>query len=1001
MKERRNLLAGALLTLALVWQSSHSAAQRIPAYDLHVSILDVAGSKIAGLAKIPAVAGTPISFHIGNLTILSVEVSGQPIRHEAGDGYLRIEPAASGTLAIRYEGVFKPPTIPQGTRDPHIASVISAKGIFLNSAWYPQIESLARYRLTAVLPPGYTAISEAERIHTTEENGKLIFSFEFEHPVDGINLVASDRYQVISERFQGIDLAAYFFAEDQALAQKYLDYTKRYIELYEKLLLPFPFRRFAIVENFLPTGYSMPTYTVLGQEVVKLPFIVETSLGHEILHQWFGNQVYVDPKGGNWAEGLTTYLADHLYAQNKGEGWQYRKQILIDYASYVHNNNDFPLKKFTQRFSGGSRAIGYGKAALVFHMLRLMSTDEVFFKALQGFVKENQFQQASWKALETAFEKQAGQKLDWFFNQWVERTGLPELRASNLVIQKGHGMHSLSFDLSQQGQVYRLDVPVTVWFKSGGDTKQRIRIEEEKKFVRIELKEEPAKIVVDSDYDMARKLSEAETPPVIAAILGDDELIVVPPPGNGSAYETILDGFRSRGAQIRSADSLTNADMKTASLLLLGDGNPIIGKLLGGAQPTGHGFSIAVKKNPLSPEKTVGVVMTASAAEAAAAFPKIVHYGKYSSLDFDNGVNAHKNIADTDRGINIAVKKDPTAVELSLLDKLSNVIEKVASKKIVYVGESHTNFAHHEVQLQVLEGLHRRDPKIAIGMEMFQRPSQKALDDYISGVIDERTFLKRSEYFKRWDMDYNLYKPILDYARSQKIPVIALNLPREIVDKVGKTGLDSLTQEEKRAIPQDLDLSDEVYKSKLKEIFAAHASSSAKIFDYFYQAQVLWDETMAESVDLFLRKNPDHRVIVFAGSGHLQYGQGIPKRVHRRNPLDYAIVLSDADLEKGIADFIVFPEQATAPTAPKLMVYLKTEDRKLQITGFVQDSVSEKAGLKVEDLLVALDGHPVEGIEDAKIALFFKRPGDTINVKIRRPGLFTSGEDMEFTVKLP
>src|SRR5208337_4444995 len=101
--------------------------------------------------------------------------------------------------------------------------------------------------------------------------------------------------------------------------------------------------RFSIVENSMPVGYSMPTYTVLGQAVVRLPFIPETSLGHEILHQWFGNSVYVDYAGGNWAEGLTSFLADHLYEEEKGRGKEYRKGLLIDFASYVNDKNDFPL----------------------------------------------------------------------------------------------------------------------------------------------------------------------------------------------------------------------------------------------------------------------------------------------------------------------------------------------------------------------------------------------------------------------------------------------------------------------------------------------------------------------------------------------------------------------------------------------------------------------------------------------------------------------------------
>jgi hypothetical protein len=105
--------------------------------------------------------------------------------------------------------------------------------------------------------------------------------------------------------------------------------------MYEDMLGPYPFRRFAVVENILPTGYGMPTFTLLGRQVLKLPFIPETSLGHEILHSWFGNSVYVDYAKGNWSEGLTSYLADHYYDALKEKGWQYRKKIIENYESYV------------------------------------------------------------------------------------------------------------------------------------------------------------------------------------------------------------------------------------------------------------------------------------------------------------------------------------------------------------------------------------------------------------------------------------------------------------------------------------------------------------------------------------------------------------------------------------------------------------------------------------------------------------------------------------------
>ena len=104
-------------------------------------------------------------------------------------------------------------------------------------------------------------------------------------------------------------------------------------------------------------------------------------------------------------------------------------------------------------------------------------------------------------------------------------------------------------------------------------------------------------------------------------------------------------------------------------------------------------------------------------------------------------------------------------------------------------------------------------------MEMFQRPFQKALDDYISGAIDERAFLKRSEYFKRWGFDYNLYKPILDFARAEKIPVVALNLRGEITERSRRSGMDSLTAEEKKELPAELDFSDTEYRDRLKQVF--------------------------------------------------------------------------------------------------------------------------------------------------------------------------------------
>jgi aminopeptidase N len=993
MTYRCILIASLLLIAALVAPSGDAAAPQTRQYDLTVSF-DIPHSKITGLAKIQISRGEPVLLRAGRLAVRSVEQNRKFLSFQLRNGTLTTTAPASGTLQIRYEGLFEPKGAISGSRDTDIASVIGREGISLTSAWYPQIAGPAIYRLKAALPRGYLAVSEAESIDKIESGGGVTFSFQFDHPVDAITLVASDRYQITPDHLHGIALSAYFFPEDQTLAKKYLDYAKKYLELYESLLLPFPFKRFAIVENFLPTGYSMPTYTLLGQEVLRLPFIVETSLGHEVLHQWFGNQVYGSEKG-NWTEGLTTYLADHLYEDRKGEGWRYRKQILIDFGSYVHDDKDFPLKNFTSRFDAASRSIGYGKAAMVFHMLRQRVGDEAFFGALKTFLREKQFKRASWDDLNKAFSSQSGQELSWFFDQWIKRKGLVELQMGAFTVTQSAGAFALDFDLTQNGEIYRLDVPLKVVYRSGGEKNLRIRLEERKKRVHIDLAKEPSELVMDENFDLARKLTQPEVPPVIASLLAAEKRIVVLPARDTSFYQEVIAGLRARGAEVKAAESLSDADLRSATLVLLGKDHPLVHRLYGSVEMADAGFNLLVKKNPWNPMKTVGIIAAGSAAEAMAAWPKILHYGKYSQLAFENGRNVAATVEVSERGMRKRLKEDPPAVDLSTLKTLSNVVEKVARKKIVYIGEEHDKYSHHQLQLEILRALHQQSPKIAVGMEMFQRPFQKALDEYSSGAIDERTFLKQSEYFKRWGFDYNLYKPILDFARAQRLPVVALNAPREIVDKVAKGGLDSLSKEEKQEIPQQLDFSDQEYRARLKEVFAAHADSQQKNFDFFYQAQVLWDETMAESIDRFIKKNPEFRMVVLAGAGHLEYGSGIPRRSFRRNRLDYAIVLSDAEVRRDIANFVVFPEPSKTITAPRLMVVLDEHNQRVRIVSFAKDSVAAAAGLKVEDTLVALDDQPVSSIDDVRIALFYKQPGETLKVKARRGNL-----ELEISVKL-
>src|SRR5208283_2107796 len=227
-------------------------------------------------------------------------------------------------------------------------------------------------------------------------------------------------------------------------------------------------------------------------------------------------------------------------------------------------------------------------------------------------------------------------------------------------------------------------------------------------------------------------------------------------------------------------------------------------------------------------------------------------------------------------GVSLEYREQTVAVDVSTLKSLPEVLERVSGKKIVYVGEYHDRFSGHAVELDVIKTLYQKNGKIAIGMEMFQRPFQKILDGYIAGTIDERTMLKSTEYFKRWGVDYNFYRSILTFARQERIPVIALNVRREITDKVLGGGIDSLSEGEKKEIPSQMDFSDQNYKALLHEVFMKHEDSKKMNFDFFYMAQIVWDECMSQSVDDFLKSNPAFRnngqVIIIAGNGHLAFG---------------------------------------------------------------------------------------------------------------------------------
>ncbi len=293
-----------------------------------------------------------------------------------------------------------------------------------------------------------------------------------------------------------------------------------------------------------------------------------------------------------------------------------------------------------------------------------------------------------------------------------------------------------------------------------------------------------------------------------------------------------------------------------------------------------------------------------------------------------------------------------------------------------------------------------------IGMEMFPRSSQQPLDDYTQKkLVNESEFIKRSGYFKVWGYDYRLYREIINFARVHQIPIIGLNVEKEIPRLLFHSGsTDVFTVEQQKAIPQERDLTLPMYRERIYSAFSMHqARQRDKGFGGFLQAQVIWDETMAETVVISMQNNPEKKIIVIAGTGHVDKQNGIPPRVTRRiNKLSQVVVVplkNPSQLASNIltGDFFIPTEPLALSPAGKLGIILhQTDKTKVTLVKFSPHGKAERSGLQKGDIIQKINTTPVATIADIKRALLDQEPGDVVGVTVTREG-FTKKFEVELS----
>ncbi|MCA1770856.1 MAG: hypothetical protein LC652_13275, partial [Halomonas sp.] len=424
--------------------------------------LDPAEQHLAGELVQPLPEGGRFTLLEG-LRVSDARCGGEPLalnRDHEGRWMVPVCPAQ--TITLRWQGRLESPG--RGARH-----AIGEAGTFLptRGGWYPHlVEEAGPLSLEIHTPPGQRAVGSGSLLEEADTADGLLARFY--HPRTREVEIAAGPWALRQRDVDGVILRVLFpRGLDAAFGEIYLERAAQHLSAFQARLGRFPFESFSIAASPAPVGLAFPGFTLLGERVIPLPFIPDTSLPHEIMHAWWGAGVQVDYPNGNWAEALTTYLADHAVAETRGEDADLRSGWLLDLASLP------PGEPTLREFRGGpdpaGRLIGYQHGALLFHMLRQRLGDASFDAALGDFATRWMHRTADWPALEAAFSDAADEDLSGFLSAWRDRPGRPELSLDEVRFEpdtRGGRLHGV---LIQRGEhaTWPLDVPLVVETDAG------------------------------------------------------------------------------------------------------------------------------------------------------------------------------------------------------------------------------------------------------------------------------------------------------------------------------------------------------------------------------------------------------------------------------------------------------------------------------------------------------------------------------------------------------
>lgn len=470
----------------------------------------------------------------------------------AAKGLALALPGTGGhVIEIRLEGVV--PELAGGrSRGGGAGGGAGSDGLYLpgHTDWLPATgDETITYELRTRMTLPFRAVATGRLVNDGDDGKAHRATITAERPMEPPSLFAGP-YRIAEAMAGPVRIRTYFHDELAGLAKDFLERTAQFLDRYGAGIGAYPYRDFHVISAPLPVGLGFPSLTYVGRRVLPLPFMRAGSLAHEILHSWWGNAVGVDYARGNWAEGLTTYMADYALAVDRGPetARQMRLGWLRDFAA-LPPDRDHPVVAFTGKHHQAAQVIGYNKVAFIFHMLRRDVGNAAFGAALRRFWRDKRFKVAGWRDIEAVFADQAGRDLSWFFEQWLRRPGAPRIELAGVDVEPGTGGVTgggtgdwrVSVRLKQTGPYYRIKIPIVIDTQSG-PTRVTTEMAGADHTAVLQTGTRPLRVSVDPEFDLFRALLPGESPPILRDVtLASTAFtaIVTPDPGVRRLGETL------------------------------------------------------------------------------------------------------------------------------------------------------------------------------------------------------------------------------------------------------------------------------------------------------------------------------------------------------------------------------------------------------------------------------------------------------------------------------